>query len=823
LYEEVGRLPEGQRGPVVLCYLEGLTHDQAAARLGLPVRTVQRRLAQAKERLRLRLTRRGLAPAVGLLGMGAVAEAPAAWAEATVRVASAIAAGGATAAMASARVAALTEGVVTTMRVSRWKAIAAGLLALGATSAAWVALGREPAPPARPAQAVPAKAKEIQAPTPSGPRVEGIVVDEAGKPVAGARVVSLWTLDRKPVASAADGTFALDVRDSNRMADRAFLATADDAARQGVFRFMDLSGMKDRRTPVRIVLKPVVEVKVTVVDGTGSPVPGVEVFLPELIFPLARGTTDDRGVAVLYAPADALTQWVFAAKPGVGFDYHETYRGLPPTSTPPPTEVRLVLDGARTVRVKLLDSAGRPVPDVELSPLTIKKKGKLSYVNLSGRQLKARSDAQGIATFDWLPADMPEPIGFHVDLFSGLYAQAGPIMYDPAKAPAEIEVRVLRRVPVSGRVTYPDGSPAAGIQIDASGVGANLPMVTSGRAWTSRDGTYTMPLTPGESYMIGVVDDAWAARSLIGVVIREGLLLSGLDFKLIKGSVIRGRVTAGPDSTPAVGQTAILIELGPRVPEGKFPAQPSPLEESLMRPTSTDGEGRYAFRVGPGSYLISKPVEIGDVRREEETIEVGEGEVIEKDFQLRRLVRLGKVLRGTVRARKPDGPPVAGAVVVAEPIGERMPPARGVADDRGGFELPHHAERTVFYARSPKGDLAGYTIVGEDRGEAAIVAAPAASASGRVVDGAGRPRAGVTVSYFLLVSPEGQEPPIVVGQTVETDADGRFVASGLLPGTRCRLFATDPGGGNSDDRRFDVGGPGPIDLGAIVLDPRGRR
>jgi RNA polymerase sigma factor (sigma-70 family) len=86
LHEQVARLPDKYRAPIVLCYLQGHTHDTAATVLGWPVGTVRGRLARARDRLRSRLSARGAAPAV-LLGGGWPLRAvlPAALADATVR------------------------------------------------------------------------------------------------------------------------------------------------------------------------------------------------------------------------------------------------------------------------------------------------------------------------------------------------------------------------------------------------------------------------------------------------------------------------------------------------------------------------------------------------------------------------------------------------------------------------------------------------------------------------------------------------------------------------------------------------------------------
>jgi RNA polymerase sigma factor (sigma-70 family) len=69
LHEEVARLPEKYRKAVVLCYFQGLTHDEAAETLHWPIGTVRGYLARARDLLRSRLIGRGVAPvlAVSLL------------------------------------------------------------------------------------------------------------------------------------------------------------------------------------------------------------------------------------------------------------------------------------------------------------------------------------------------------------------------------------------------------------------------------------------------------------------------------------------------------------------------------------------------------------------------------------------------------------------------------------------------------------------------------------------------------------------------------------------------------------------------------------
>jgi len=145
LHEEVDRLPERFRLPLVLCYLEGLTHEQAAQQLKWPVGTVRSRLARGRDRLRGRLVRRGLAPGGVALGAAFSAEVasaavPGGLAEATIQAAVRFTATRA-AEMVSAAVVTLTGEVLMTMLMTKLKltamlALAACLIVTGAVALA---------------------------------------------------------------------------------------------------------------------------------------------------------------------------------------------------------------------------------------------------------------------------------------------------------------------------------------------------------------------------------------------------------------------------------------------------------------------------------------------------------------------------------------------------------------------------------------------------------------------------------------------------------------------------------------------------------------
>jgi RNA polymerase sigma factor (sigma-70 family) len=149
LDEEIARLPAKYRRAFILCYLEDKTNEEAAGILGCPKGTVCSQLSWARERLRNRLVRRGLASAAAVIGTELApatlsASVPGTLAADTVRAALGFAWGAGNAGGASTSVIALTEGVLHAMMLNKVRIACVFLLVVGLCAAGAGILSRAP-------------------------------------------------------------------------------------------------------------------------------------------------------------------------------------------------------------------------------------------------------------------------------------------------------------------------------------------------------------------------------------------------------------------------------------------------------------------------------------------------------------------------------------------------------------------------------------------------------------------------------------------------------------------------------------------------------
>jgi RNA polymerase sigma factor (sigma-70 family) len=763
IHQELGKLPDRERNLLVLCYLEGQTQPQAAQRLGLPLGTVQSRLARARARLRTRLIRRGLAPALAvetlLIGSASTqAAVPAALANATVRLSLTIGAsrllaiGGAPLTVTS-----LAQGVARTMFVTKaLKSIAAAVLltaGLGATGAvvhAYQSARPEPAAPmSKPNQ------------TPNEPRppqsdageltVTGIVRMPNNTPVPGAIVKLMperYEAPRTIITDAAgrfqfQGIFSIDCR---------LHATSADGTRQGVLSVPATEARTALRTPRELTLFPALNHQVTVLKE-GRPVTGVHVLAMGPDFRI-NGMIGPDGKVKLKLPAKASLYRVVAWHPTQGIAGIGNYTDRIREGT---TQLSLLPPARHTIRA--LDSEGKPVSGLELC-VGAKLENADWITSMDIEASHVRTNSSGIAIVPWLPRQELERI--QVEPTPSDWKLDDTDLKQLKQKITTIRVRQLQTV--QGRLIMPEGASAEGILISGFAFGpADTGYRPSARA--RRDGTFAIKVPSAHAFVLGVSDNYWASDPWSGTTfVTDTSKPAEITIKVYPATQLIVRVTRGPESGP-LAKASVEAQSQGRV---SWTDQDGKKRNGIAGPAAwlnTDDQGIARVGVGKGTQKLFL---MDGLWIEERKVEVKDDKPIEVHFH--RAWKGDQKITGRITL---DGAPhIPSPSLLTRVWAQRspwMPPTfEPTVNADGTFEVTFDAESVSLFFWDRDKKCAGILKSVKGGATPEVILDPTASYSGKFVDEQGRALPGQTIQLYLKTA---DNKPIAAEQT---DAEGRF-------------------------------------------------
>ena len=668
--------------------------------------------------------------------------------------------------------------------------------------------------------------------------IKGTVVDAQDKPVANAQVLIDFSVQSFPdnsnieTQTDAQGRFTFKGKPL-RLRGQTIQVSAPDQ-QMAHFRLPWQTIEEDPSLDkLRLQLKPPRRLVLEVVDGDGKPLPGVTTALLANYRGWGSQQTDQTGKATYLLPQDLEIETIFAFSDGHGLDYRsyelsrEQY-GDQQAKRPevPDHPIRLTLDGTQPLSIKVVDSAGKPLTGVEVAPWYLKKEGQPRDVNLSYfyNLIQAKTDQSGTVNFDWIPHWQQTPITMWPRGKGYAHLRT---MYDPEKDKGKLTMRLQKLVPLSGKVSLPDGSPAAGIPISASGEGY---MIDSFRGTTTTDdeGRYTIEAAPNMVYLVTAGNEKWAAAPQTGFALQPDQPRTSLDFKLRPATRLFGRVTTGKDNQPVEGQRIYSYQYGQDANNMKDVDLPNPEKSRkwvcpmIVRQTITDKNGDFELFVGSGKFDLRGPSQ-NKIEKFDITTET------EKEFNFHTVRPEKGILNGTVVAGNPAQlvPDASVSGIYRHGLAGRD--MQATTNKAGKFEVERELHKVVIYAHNKDKTLTGVVEIGPDDKTVTIPLQPSGSAFGTLIDGAsGEPLKGRELQYGVRVylgKDRFSAFRTAYGGKVTTDDMGRFELKDLVVGQNYNLslvIRPDKNPANISWRtagEIKVKDSQPVDLGEVEVKP----
>jgi RNA polymerase sigma factor (sigma-70 family) len=647
--EEILRLPWLYRQPVVLCYLEGLTHEEAARQLGCPLGTVNSRLATARLRLRVRLSRRGLAPSAVLVGAAsqtgsARTAVPTTLLQVTLQAAQRVVNGSAVAGVASTTVAVLTEGVLRAMITAKIQIAATGILALGLTVAslgllpqgatgeqqsradATIAAPRSAAQNDEPQQ--PVKPDEAANGTDAEVPVRGKVLMPDGSPAVGATVEAM-TSEEPPIIARTNDTGQFQLQGVFGLGSRLHASSAD--GRHQIMLLVSSAAVRSAFTsPIELSLAPALTHEVIVLS-VGRPVEGAHVVGGGQKFRV-HGVTGRDGKAKLLLPATEQIYTLAAWHREFGVN---AARGLGDGPLEDNT-TRLELLPPGPLAIRVVDSDGKAIGGLELD-IAVRIEGS-DWIELRGvAEARVRTDAEGTAAVPWAPREKLKIVNVRI------------IGSDWKKDETDLErigegittVHASRTRHVEGRLVMPEGASAEGLLITGNGTG------TESRgdrqyARARRDGTFALRVRSDYTYELEIDDTQWASERWSGMIVGKDVEKpTEIIMNVYPATPLTIRVTRGRELDPVVSAWVVVSSVKDSA-------------DNIRRWLWTDARGVARTGVGKGEQKVTLRL---DPWTEERTIQVGSNEPVEVEFnrpsQVERHVTGRLLLDGALYAPSP--------------------------------------------------------------------------------------------------------------------------------------------------------------------------